>query len=491
MAVIRDSMQNKVYQATKQYGSYIQLFHNQLVRQKAVDRLEEGKHIINLSTGFNLRDSSPVLVNQVARDSLNPFLYRNYEPPPGHPIWIHSVLAYENIRSRFGYRLTSKNVVVAAGSCVTFHYIARFLKETYPDCDVVAPITTYAGFGENMAPFEIPVIEIVSDESPGLLPTVNEIREGITSRSKLIYTGPVNNPTGIILDNKEARDLLALAKEHSLYLMWDETQSTLAPHQSRLPDMWAIAEELDAWDNLIIISSLSKDRGIPGYRIAWVVGPEQVVERFAEYNSNLYSMPATLFTGLVMKDLLFRSIGLLCDRGITKVEAFERFMMLVLEPLELTEPTHPRVEYRFHQFLIPGLKEFLSGFYPIEKILRESQEFAEWMTDGQKLFKDNFDLVKEVFNLPPTYLFDSMAGFNCFVPIPQLDGVEEQQIFVQKMLIDAGIEILPGPAFGLQPKHWEQQLGFWTRITLSSSRKVLVEGLDRLMAYVRSYTGIK
>lgn len=486
MAIIRDSMTDHVYQGTKQYGSYIQLFHNPVSRQKALDSLG-GKHIINLSTGFNLRDTANVLLSQLERDATNPFLYRNYEPSSGHPLWIQSVLAYERIRSKFGYRLLPHNVVVTAGSCVSFHYFARFLAETEPSCEVIVPVPIYVGFGENFAPYGIPVVEVVSDRSPGMLPNIQEISEGISSQTKLIYSGPVNNPTGIIVSEKDARDLLYLAKERSMYLLWDETQITLAQTGINVPDIWAIAEELGAWDNLVTVSSLSKDRGIPGFRIGWVIGPAKLIQKFSEYNGNLYSMPSTLFTGLVMKDLLFRAMSLSNELGRSELEIYSDFMDFALSPLGLTEPSSPHVEYRFHQFLIPGFKRFLDGFVPAEKIMNEFQEFNKWLLDGSKLFGSNYEFVTRCLKLQHNELPHPLGGFNCFVHLAQLDRAK-QHTFVENMFSQAGIEILPGPAFGLQPKHWEESLGFWARLTLSSSRSVMEEGLERLCAFIDVYS---
>lgn len=486
MAVVKDSMQNRVYQATRQYGGYIQLFHNPVFRKKAIDNLN-GRHIINLSTGFNLRDCAPVLVDQLASDATNPFLYRNYEAPSGHPLWIQSVLAHEIIKSSYANQLSSKNIVVVAGSCVTFHYIARYLVENFDAPEVVAPVPTYAGFGENMAPFNIPVIEVVSDRSPGFMPTTEEVSDAITKNTKLIYTGWVNNPTGFVMDKFEAKKLLLLAKEKNVYLMWDETQSTLVSDECESVDMWEIASELDAWDNLIVVASMSKDRGIPSNRSAWVIGPEQIVQRFVEYNGNLYSMPATVLTGLVMKDLLFRSIAFLVKKDIEAGKAYDTFLDLVLKPLDIDDIYDKKVEYRFHQFLIPGLRRFLlDGFLDKGKVLAEYLEFNKWVVDGQRLFKSNFDMVVDMLDLNWDDFRFEMGGFNSFVHIPILDKVNQQK-FVESMFVDAGIEILPGPAFGLQPTHWENQLGFWGRITLSSSANLMIEGLNRMLDYARKY----
>jgi aspartate aminotransferase len=98
-----------------------------------------------------------------------------------------------------------------------------------------------------------------------------------------------DNPTGRLLTPGEARLLVDLAVDHDAWLLVDEPYRTLIYEGSKV-----YPANLEP-GHVIGLGALSKDPGIPGWRLGYAYGPEDAVkaiERFVEYTVYCPPRPA-------------------------------------------------------------------------------------------------------------------------------------------------------------------------------------------------------
>ena len=91
-------------------------------------------------------------------------------------------------------------------------------------------------------------------------------------RGFILVTQP-NNPTGVALTPTETDDIVALADRHGAWILSDEVYRGAEVDGDPTPTFWG------RYDRVLVTNSLSKAYGLPGARLGWVVGPEDVVER--------------------------------------------------------------------------------------------------------------------------------------------------------------------------------------------------------------------
>lgn len=75
-----------------------------------------------------------------------------------------------------------------------------------------------------------------------------------------------NNPTGALLSDKELKEVIALAKEHDIFVFSDEVFSPLfftEDHPSPIVSL--------GYEKAVSSGSLSKAYGLPGLRLGWIV----------------------------------------------------------------------------------------------------------------------------------------------------------------------------------------------------------------------------
>lgn len=93
-----------------------------------------------------------------------------------------------------------------------------------------------------------------------------------TSNTKVIVVNTPHNPTGAVFTKEELELIVRLAKQHNAFIISDEVYEHVAwePHIS-------IATLPGAWERTLTISSIGKTFSATGWKIGWLVGPEDLI----------------------------------------------------------------------------------------------------------------------------------------------------------------------------------------------------------------------
>lgn len=93
---------------------------------------------------------------------------------------------------------------------------------------------------------------------------IDKIKTAITSSTKLISITTPHNPTGMVMNEDDIKELASFAEEKNIYLLVDETYRD-ACFITPYPPSATVSK------NVITVSSLSKAYGLPGLRMGWIV----------------------------------------------------------------------------------------------------------------------------------------------------------------------------------------------------------------------------
>ena len=123
-----------------------------------------------------------------------------------------------------------------------------------------------ANFNGGAAPFHL-------REEAGWRPDLDELESALAGGAGFILVTHPNNPTGVALTASEMDDIVALADRHGAWILSDEVYRGAEVGPDPVPSFWG------RYDRVLVTNSLSKAYGLPGARLGWVVGPDDVVER--------------------------------------------------------------------------------------------------------------------------------------------------------------------------------------------------------------------
>jgi len=120
----------------------------------------------------------------------------------------------------------------------------------------------------------------------GFMPQLDVIPPGIASKANLLYFNYPNNPTGAVVADRFFERAVSFARERGLVAIHDSAYTEIAFDGYRPPSFLATpgAKEVGAE-----IFSLSKGWNMTGWRIGWIAGNAEVVERYRRLKTNLDS----------------------------------------------------------------------------------------------------------------------------------------------------------------------------------------------------------
>jgi aspartate aminotransferase/aminotransferase len=120
---------------------------------------------------------------------------------------------------------------------------------------------------------------------------VFEFEGYITNRTKVIIINNPNNPTGKIYSVEELTYLTRLAERYGLFILSDEAYSDFLLDDDSFVSLGNIDKEKKY---SIICNSMSKNYGMSGWRIGYVVSNELLIDQILKINQHLITCPATI-----------------------------------------------------------------------------------------------------------------------------------------------------------------------------------------------------
>lgn len=187
--------------------------------------------------------------------------------------------------ARYGIHCTLDNVMITGGSQQALDLIGKVLVDEGDTILVEAP--TYLGALQAWAPYGPNYVAVDSDEE-GM--RVDALKQAIWENEvKFIYAIPnFQNPSGVTMSAERRRALDELADENNIPIIEDDPYGQLryeGRHEKPLIVIDA-ARQHECTDcmitgNVLYLSTFSKTL-CPGLRIAWVVGPQDIISKLVQ-----------------------------------------------------------------------------------------------------------------------------------------------------------------------------------------------------------------
>ena len=228
----------------------------------AVKAKEAGKTIYHLNIG-----QPDLTTPQAYYDAIRMFDHGTlaYAESPGMPLLIDSIRDYYK---KIGVDLEPEDVLITTGGSEAL--LLTFLSILDPYTEVIIPEPYYPNYTTfvHAAGGRIRALH-TSPEEGYRYADRKRIEKLITNNTRAIMITNPGNPTGVVLDESEMRMIADIAKEHDLFLIYDEVYREFCyDDKYGVPTM---GRYRDIDDNLIIIDSVSKRFSACGARVGCVV----------------------------------------------------------------------------------------------------------------------------------------------------------------------------------------------------------------------------
>lgn len=214
-----------------------------------------------------------------------------------------------------------------------------------PGDEVLIPTPAWPNFGAAIGVNGARAVDVpMSFGSNGVTLDVNKLAAAITPRTRALAINSPANPTGWTAKREELAAMLALARQHGIWIIADEIYNRFVYDGSgRAP---SFKDVMEPDDKIIFVQSFSKNWAMTGWRIGWLEAPAQfgqVIENLIQYSTS--GSPVFVQRGAIAA--LDHGDGFLAHQ----IERARKGRDIVVDGLKATGKVHaPAPEGAFYYF---------------------------------------------------------------------------------------------------------------------------------------------
>lgn len=198
-----------------------------------------------------------------------------------------SVSLFFEKKYRFHYNPSSEIVITSGAS----EGIDSILRAILTDGDeVVMPAPIYSGYEPIIHLNGAKAVYLDTTET-NFLPCPEKLEQLITEKTKAIILNYPSNPTGMTLPKDLMDKLITVLERHDVFIISDEIYSENSFNVNHI----SFASYPQIRHKLFLVHGLSKSHAMTGWRIGFVLGPEDLMAHVLKvhiYNSICASLPA-------------------------------------------------------------------------------------------------------------------------------------------------------------------------------------------------------
>lgn len=228
---------------------------------------------INLGQGFPDTDG-PEEIKEAAVRALRDGRGNQYPPGPGVPELRTAVAAHQLRRYGLSYD-PGTEVLVTAGA--TEAIAASLLALVEPGDEVIALEPYYDSYAACIAMAggrRVPVTLRAHEDEDRFRLDLDELRDAVTDRTRLLLINTPHNPTGTVLTREELAAIAELAVERDLLVVTDEVYEHLVfDGAEHVP----LATFPGMRERTVTISSSGKTFSFTGWKVGWVTAAPELV----------------------------------------------------------------------------------------------------------------------------------------------------------------------------------------------------------------------
>ena len=273
--------------------TYIMFRLKEITTQLTPELKAKNRTPISLSMGAPTADPPKVLINRL-KEILDEDGIHTYSTPKGE-LYFRKAIA-QRMKKRFGVDMDPETEIFSlVGSKEGIANLVRFIttpKENEFEKDVImVPDPCYASYLQfikcsGAKAYSMP-LTAENDYKPDVEAIYNQIlKDGYKAENvKAIFINYPNNPMGVSTTKDYIKTVVNFCKKHDILLVSDAAYCDLYFEEDEKP--FSIFEIEGAKDIGIEFYSFSKPYAVTGWRLGWVCGNKDVVQRFGKGKSTI------------------------------------------------------------------------------------------------------------------------------------------------------------------------------------------------------------
>jgi aspartate/methionine/tyrosine aminotransferase len=214
--------------------------------------------------------------------------FHKYTPAAGLPE-LRAAIAVKTQRDS-GYAVDASQVIVTNGGKQAVYSACATLLD--PGDEVLLPAPYWTTYPESIRLAGGVPVEIPTDETTGFCVSVDQLEAARTERTKVLLFCSPSNPTGGVCPPEQVEAIGRWALEAGIWVVTDEIYEHLTYASAKHVSMPAVVPELA--DRCVVVNGVAKTYAMTGWRVGWLIGPEDVVKGATNLQSHATSNVANV-----------------------------------------------------------------------------------------------------------------------------------------------------------------------------------------------------
>jgi aspartate aminotransferase len=252
-----------------------------LARARALEA--QGREIIHLEIGEPDFDTPSNIIEAAGTALMEGKTH--YSPSAGIPELRQAIAKYTEATR--GVKVTPEQVVVTPGAKpIMFFSILALIEE---GDEVLYPNPGFPIY-ESMINFVGgKAVPLVLEEKRGFRFDVSQLRDRVSSRTRLIIINTPQNPTGGVLTREDLEEIADIARQNDLVVLSDEVYEKILYEGEHV----SFLSMPNVQDRTILLNGFSKTYAMTGWRLGYGVMPEELAVHITRLMTNSNSCTAT------------------------------------------------------------------------------------------------------------------------------------------------------------------------------------------------------
>ncbi|WP_166804418.1 pyridoxal phosphate-dependent aminotransferase [Cryobacterium algoritolerans] len=249
-----------------------------------------GRPVISFAAGEPDFPTPPHIVEAALLAVRDPKNHR-YTPAAGLPD-LREAIAAKTLRDS-GLAISPSQVVVTNGGKQAVYQAFATLLD--PGDEVIVPTPYWTTYPEAIRLAGGVQVDVFAGADQDYLVTVEQLEAARTPRTKVLLFVSPSNPTGAVYSPEQTKAIGEWAEEHGLWIISDEIYQNLTypatgSGQATAQRAVSIVEAVPALaDRTILVNGVAKTYAMTGWRLGWMVGPQDAMTAAANLQSHLSS----------------------------------------------------------------------------------------------------------------------------------------------------------------------------------------------------------
>lgn len=256
-----------------------------MINGMAIQKRQAGERVYNLSAGEPMIDTSEIIKQAV----IKALAENQTHYPPAAGIGELRQEASQWMNQTCGSDYDLDNTLVTAGGKFGLFLALQSLLQPGDEVLIIAP--HWVSCPAMVKLFNgVPII-IETGAASGWKLEIKKLRNYCSARSRILILNNGSNPTGVLYNQEEIKEILAFAAENNLFVISDEVYSGLVFDNNEYVSCAFFPEYKD---NVLVIQSCSKNFAMTGWRVGFVFGDKKLIKILTNLTSQSTSGVATV-----------------------------------------------------------------------------------------------------------------------------------------------------------------------------------------------------